>query len=127
MDTTETPPTVAAGEISTHFLCSQQLVGGVLIVELTSLSQLRVDNIRITISHYNASDTYLDFSELKLDPFKPHESREIRFEPDMPDDTVHSIVDIDAIEQTWLKRNWPAITLVVAVTWGIIVLSRRLA
>jgi len=40
---------------------------------------------------------------------------------------MFATIDISGQEQTFLKRHWKRLSTIIAVTWGLIVVARRLA
>jgi hypothetical protein len=43
-----------------------------------------------------------------------------------PEETASATIDISGQKQTFLKRHWKLISTVVALTWGFIIVARRL-
>ena len=102
------------------------LEGPELILEIESTSDFKLDHFKLTTSHYDDSERYLDYSETSFDAMQPGESRREIIHLDLPKRTKHSIGDFSLVEQTWLKRHWQKITTLALVTWTLILLARRM-
>tara|TARA_R110002072_G_scaffold20841_6_gene75238 strand:+ start:9082 stop:9510 length:429 start_codon:yes stop_codon:yes gene_type:complete len=102
---------------------------------ITSEGKLKIDNhsqhpfsdIKLTVSYFGVEDNYLDFEDIDIDAITPGSHRQIELSLSPPDNTASATIDISGQKQTFLKRHWKLISTIAALTWGLIVVARRLA
>ena len=96
-------------------------------VLLTNQGHFRFQDIRLTISYFDHANRYIDFEDVEVEPTQASEQREIELSLAPPGNAMFATIDISGQEQTFLKRHWKILSTIVAVTWCLIVVARRLA
>lgn len=96
-------------------------------VVLTNRGHFTFQDIRLTISYFDHAHQYIDFKDVEVEPTQASEQREIELSLEPPGNAMFATIDISGQEQTFLKRHWKLLSTIVAVTWGLIVVARRLA
>lgn len=96
-------------------------------VQLENHSQIAFAKIKLTISYFDAENRYIDFEDVELEAVgaTSRTRHELVLEK-RPSNAAIATIDVEAEQQTFLRRHWRLISTVVIVCWGIIVLSRRL-
>jgi len=84
-------------------------------------------DIRLTISYFDYENQYIDFEDVEVEPTPASEQRDIELSLEPPGNAMFATIDISGQEQTFLKRHWKLLSTIVAVSWGLIVVARRLA
>jgi threonyl-tRNA synthetase len=96
-------------------------------VMLTNQGHFTFQDIRLTISYFDHANQYIDFEDVEVEPTQAAEQREIELNLAPPGNAMFVTIDISGQEQTFLKRHWKLLSTIMAVTWGLIVVARRLA
>jgi hypothetical protein len=95
-------------------------------LSLNNQSQHPYADLKLTVSYFNSDAAYLDFEDIKLGSLAPGRQRAMSLVLTPPEETASATIDISGQKQTFLKRHWKLISTVVALTWGFIIVARRL-
>ena len=94
---------------------------------LTNKSPLAFAEIKLTVSYFDEQGQYLDFEDFDIEDIPGHTHRLTELSLKMPEGTCRGTLDIEGVEQNFLRRHWGKLSTFVIIIWGLIVLSRRLA
>jgi hypothetical protein len=95
-------------------------------LSLNNQSQHPYADLKLTVSYFNSDAAYLDFEDIELESLASGRQRVMSLVLTPPEETASATIDISGQKQTFLKRHWKLISTVVALTWGFIIVARRL-
>ena len=94
---------------------------------LTHQGRFMFQDIRLTVSYFDHANRHIDFEDVEVEPTPASVQRDIALSLAPPGNAMFATIDISGQEQTFLKRHWKRLSTIIAVTWGLIVVARRLA